>query len=882
MLRALPRALGLALSLLVVASSTPAHGAKPQPSARAAEPQPSARAAEPQPSAHAAEPQPSAHAAEPQPSARPPTAIEKLAKLGSAPAIAASAERPEDALKSSGELVTRAQAALHDLQRVANETTIPPELETLAQELPERRDNLKQRIDAAKDEIRRSRRAAWMRDIRYAFVMDEQQIVAWQADVKDASTTVAAGRARVTELLAFWRRADELARQTDVPAEVREQTARVVAEALHTELLCARPEAVTIPLELTLADMHAMTDSFLRYVNHEGPNLVKEAHEFDFSILGALQRAARLREPWQSVRMAAGDMFGTALLFLTNSRAQVIGHIAILLVVLFTMLSLRSNATAWVGDEREGRIARRVVERPFAATLLLGMVGGIAIYQTVPTLVLVFAYAVATAAALLLFPSLLDPRLLRIGYSLCGFMLLDLGRLFLIDLAPLERMVLLVELVGACVVLSSLLRNWQTSLFAEAHAPRLYRLVAWCWLFGTGVAAFAALVGFGSLAEILGGGVLVSMYLALLFAAAFGAAEGMAWVLTQDRLFGHLHSVKKYRAELVRGFSRLLRWCVLLTWANLSLDYLTLAKRTRRALFAVLNAQLEIGSLHISLGDIVVLVLGAWLAFLVAKVMRFFLEEDVIAHLSVSESTRQVSSLTAYYVILLVGFFFTLAAAGIQLDRLTVLAGAFGVGIGFGLQNVVQNFVAGLLLLFGGPIKIGDKIQIGDLTGEVRAIGFRASTVRTWQGAEVIVPNSKLVADQVVNWTLSDQKRRVDVDIGVEYGTDPERVLALLLEIAGAHAKVLRDPAPSAIFVRHGQSSLDFQLFAWTTFDDSGSVKSELTLAINQRFTREGIGIAFPQQELRIKAVPPELVEALRGAPAKAARALGDDHETPA
>jgi small-conductance mechanosensitive channel len=103
-----------------------------------------------------------------------------------------------------------------------------------------------------------------------------------------------------------------------------------------------------------------------------------------------------------------------------------------------------------------------------------------------------------------------------------------------------------------------------------------------------------------------------------------------------------------------------------------------------------------------------------------------------------------------------------LGAAGIELSKFTVLAGAFGVGIGFGLQNVVQNFIAGLLLLFGGPIKVGDKIQFGELTGEVRSIGFRASTVRTWLGAEVIVPNAKLIADQVINWTLSDQRRRLE------------------------------------------------------------------------------------------------------------------------
>jgi small-conductance mechanosensitive channel len=791
--------------------------------------------------------------------------VPKLAPARSASATSSAEPSPEDALKSAGEMVTRAQAALRDLQRIARQATVPPGLEALAQVLPERRAELQTRVNAAKDAIRRSRRAAWVRDIRYAFVEDDLQIQAWQAQVNESSSAVTAGRARITELLGFWRRADELARQANVPAEVREQTARVVEEGTHTELLLAGPEAVTIRLELTLAEMRDMTDGFLHFVDHEGPNLVADARERDFSVLGTVRGLLTLRDPLATVRETSRHMGEMARLFVTNSAEELLGHAVFFVVLLLSTLSLRSHADEWVGNERQGRIARRVIKRPFAATLLLGMVAGIAIYPTIPSLILIVAYVLAMSAALRLFPTLLDPRLLQIGYALCAFVLVDVLRLFVIEIAPLDRLLLTLELAAAAGVLSYVLftRRWQASLFAE-RSPRFYRAVAWAWLIGAGIGTLAALFGYGSLAEILGGGVLVSMYLALIVAAAFGAAEGTLWVLTQDGLFGRSNAVRKHRSRLVQTTSGLLRWAALLLWAQLSLEYLTLWEATRRVFFGILNASLEVGSLKISLGHVAVLGVGAVLAVYLARSTRFLLEEDVMSRLTLSESTRQASSLTAYYAVLLLGFFFALAAAGIELDRLTVLAGAFGVGIGFGLQNVVQNFVAGLLLLFGGPIKIGDKIQIGDLTGEVRSIGFRASTVRTYQGAEVIVPNSKLIADQVVNWTMSDQKRRGDIDIGVDYGSDPERVLALLLEVARAHPKVLAEPAPGAVFVRHGANSLDFQLLVWSTFDDSGSVKSELTTAINQRLVREKIGMPFPQRDLNLKSVPADLLEALR------------------
>jgi small-conductance mechanosensitive channel len=250
----------------------------------------------------------------------------------------------------------------------------------------------------------------------------------------------------------------------------------------------------------------------------------------------------------------------------------------------------------------------------------------------------------------------------------------------------------------------------------------------------------------------------------------------------------------------------------------------------------------------------------------VARLVRVVLDEDVVFRLHLSEGTAQVTSITAYYGMLLFGYGCTLAAAGIKLDRLTVLAGALGVGLGFGLQNVVQNFVAGLLLLFGGPIKVRDKIQVGDLTGEVLSIGFRSSTVRTPQGAEVIVPNSKLIADQVINWTMSDQKRRVEIDISVDLGSDPERVMEMLEEVGRSHEKVLDDPPPQARFLTHGGSSLDFRLLAWATYDDHDSVRSELTVALNKRLVKDKIAAPSSQSDVNIVNVDDGVVEKLRGA----------------
>ena len=212
-----------------------------------------------------------------------------------------------------------------------------------------------------------------------------------------------------------------------------------------------------------------------------------------------------------------------------------------------------------------------------------------------------------------------------------------------------------------------------------------------------------------------------------------------------------------------------------------------------------------------------------------------------------------ISSLL-HYAILFLGFLLAVAALGMDLNKVTVLAGAFGVGLGFGLQGVVNNFVSGMIVLFERPIRVGDVIQMAELGGEVRRIGIRSTTVRTPEGAEVIVPNASLVAEKVTNWTLSDRMRRIDVSVGVAYGNAPEKVLELLRGVAVAHSHVLAMPEPQALFMGFGDSALNFELRAWTNhFDQWVVIRSELSVALYAALRAAGMEIPFPQHEVRLR-----------------------------
>jgi small-conductance mechanosensitive channel len=195
------------------------------------------------------------------------------------------------------------------------------------------------------------------------------------------------------------------------------------------------------------------------------------------------------------------------------------------------------------------------------------------------------------------------------------------------------------------------------------------------------------------------------------------------------------------------------------------------------------------------------------------------------------------------------------------------IAGALGVGVGFGLQNVVNNFVSGLILLFERPIQVGDNVQVPSMStfGEVKRIGIRSSTVRLVDGSEVILPNATLISDPVTNWTLTDRLRRIELKVGVAYGSDPERVLELLRAVLATCQGIVASPEPAAFFSGFGDSSLDFVVYVWLErVDKLLTIRSNLALAVHNALRDAGIEIPFPQRDLHLRSVDPAVESLLR------------------
>ena len=272
---------------------------------------------------------------------------------------------------------------------------------------------------------------------------------------------------------------------------------------------------------------------------------------------------------------------------------------------------------------------------------------------------------------------------------------------------------------------------------------------------------------------------------------------------------------------------------------------------------------LTIGSVTISLVDIATAVLVFLVIIAVTRMLQRSLADRMLPKTRLDIGVRNSITMATGYVGIAIAAAAAVGVVGLDLSNLAIIAGALSVGIGFGLQNIVNNFVSGLILLVERPVKVGDWVVIGTNEGYIRRISVRATEIETFDRQSVIIPNSELIASSVANWTHKNRLCRIIIDVGVAYGSDTEKVRDILLECAAKDTHVIKNPAPVVIFQNFGNSSLDFQLRCFLSdVDYFLSTKSDLRFAIDKAFREQGIEIPFPQRDLHVKSVG-ELPKAL-------------------
>ena len=351
----------------------------------------------------------------------------------------------------------------------------------------------------------------------------------------------------------------------------------------------------------------------------------------------------------------------------------------------------------------------------------------------------------------------------------------------------------------------------------------------------------------GAVGVIIAGVILFSIYKLLL---------SIIQLLLENEYLQKSHIVKRYPAEIRQGMKKIISFIFFIHWANVSLKGFGIKNEVISKLKDIFSHQYEIGSMSFGINNLVAFMLAIYISVWVSRFLLIFLNEEVFVRNKTDKGVTGTITLLLRYSIMALGFLFALGVAGIQLENISIIIGALGVGIGFGLQDIFNNLISGIILALERPIKVDDIIQVGELTGVVKSIGFRSSKIKTYDGSEVIVPNGQIVSNQMINWTLSDRKRRLKIDLGVSYDTNPEEVIEILKEITENHPQVEQNPAPRPRFLGFGDSTLDFQLLFWISdFDNSFGMGTEITIELFKKLKERGIEIPYPKQDITITQV---------------------------
>lgn len=541
-------------------------------------------------------------------------------------------------------------------------------------------------------------------------------------------------------------------------------------------------------------------------------------------------------------------------------------HAAMLVLLAGLLYLIRSKVR--VLSESDGNLKRtgKVFEMPIVSALLLSLLLTAWFYPRAPRMFWIAGGVLSAIPTLLFSRRVIERHLYPVLYVVIGFYVLDKLRGVLTPLPVIWRWVLLAETVLFLVALVlTLLRSrrsvdgppWTTTV-----AWRAVRLGAWPGLAVFAVVLVANIAGYVRLADMLAATAFFSAFSAVVTYALTRVGEGLLHALLCVPPLSFLGMVRRHTPLLTNRFNRFLKWCGFLAWLGLTLRALGLLQPLFLQLQSLWGAMLPLGSLETSVGSVISFVLTVWATFKISRLARFVLEEEIFPKLHLERGLPYAINRVIHYLVLLSGFVIALGAMGVDMTKFTILAGAFSVGIGFGLQNIVNNFISGLIVLFERPIKVGDTIEIDGQTGRVQRIGIRASVIQSTAGAEVIIPNGKLISDKVINWTLSSGRRQITVTVLLKLDADVGRARELVLGVARRNKHVLPAPAPEVLFVRRGIDQLEFELRVWTDELDAWmAVKSDMTDEINEALRHNEIVGAAPAEPAApaVPAVAPSI-----------------------
>lgn len=688
----------------------------------------------------------------------------------------------------------------------------------------------------------------------------------WEKTLTSRAVLLEENLARLDALRQTW----QATRASDIPDAVQERLNAVLSEIGRVQPLVdkARAEILTLQAQVSRYETRAaeLRAQLKRATDAALENLLVRDSLPIWNTIG--RTGGQVERPQEFKRPIAADQVTITQYLLASYKSATF---LLLLAALFLVGLWRIRTQMRLRTEADPEVAGTawVFEHPAAIAGLLTSLISPWVLEFAPHEFKLLLLTLVLPPTIVILRRLIHRSLVSFLYALLVLYVANRLRETFGVAIVWERLLFELQLVSTLLFLFWFLRHSRLSqLPATVTEDKDYKwslFVARAASLVFAIALTGNVLGYSQLGHFLNAAMLTTLYSGVILYAALLALVSLSTLALYSWPLRSLSMVRHYKHLLERQLHRAAHWLILGWWILTTLDSFALRKPIFDFVISIVSLKSSIGALHISLGDVLAFGGTIWAAFLLSRLVRFVLEEDIFPRIAMARGIPYALSMVLNYVLVLAGVILAIVATGVDMDRFTILLSAFGVGAGFGLQGLVNNFMSGLVLLFERPINVGDAIETGTRSGQIKSIGIRASVLRTWEGAEVVVPNASLISNDVVNWTLSDNQCRIEIPLGVAYGSDPEQVQALLIGVASAHEEVLDTPAPDAYFQGFGNDALNFKLRCWIgQYGQFLPVRSELCMAIIKALAEAHIEMPYQQRDLHLRSMDQGVLTQLR------------------
>ncbi len=776
----------------------------------------------------------------------------KATKMEPVPPIAPAQKAVEEPrVYEVTEVIPRSERSMAHLRAILDKLDADTSIDLIETELSQFTQRLDEWWKAEGPALREGRSVQRVNDLAWELTARSAQIEAWKLLLVDSGKALIANSQALEREMAKWQ-STRTALKTDAPPAVRERIDEVLRqiEALQRLLrektgrlvaiqgqLAAQGDALNrIRKELDVVRLRSARGLF----SHDSPPLWTVFRGEPTTQTPAAQAGAI----WSKLRSQARSLIEAI-------RTDVVLHVAAFIGVLGLFLLLR-RLSHQAGNIQPTAAEQVVLERSVFSALVLTLGFMPMLYSGLSPSLVRLLILPGLVPVLMLTPAIFAPQLRAGFYCFTALFLLDFLRNYLPLQWSLARLLLLSEAALGAIGLAIFLLQQRRLRAAEHRPPGILDSLIVVGLAACLGSATANVAGNLSLAEYM-----VSPLIRLLFFAVairLGVVVATTFAVmalrTPIALFSRL--IQKRGEEVAVQLRRIIRVAGISFWVALALFNFGLLTSMQAGFWEFMKTEWRVGAAVISVHDFATFFLVMFATYIMSRALRLILAEEIFPRTDFPRGVPDALVLLARYGVLLGGFLLALSSAGVDLSKVTIALSALGVGIGFGLQNVVNNFVCGLILVFEHPIQAGDYIEVAPHYGQVTRIGFRACMLQTRDGSNVVIPNSELIGNKVVNWSLSSSIRRINIPISVAIGADTVRVIDLLQSVARGHPRVCIDPPPRAVREPFGDAGLKFVLYCWVPTEQMNAIRDELALAIDRAFHDAGVGMPFARADVHL------------------------------